>query len=102
VIEWVPAVRTENGSEAPADATVTGLPIGVAPSIHWTVPVAVLAKAAVKDAENVTDDPNTEGLREEVAVTVGVALLTTCMRVAVDWAIAAAIATTPIHTNGAE
>jgi hypothetical protein len=50
----------------------------------------------------VTDVPNTEGLREEVAVTDGVALSTICMRVAVDWAIAAATATTPIHTNGAE
>jgi len=40
VIEWVPAVRTENGIEAAADATGTGLPMGVAPSIHWTVPVA--------------------------------------------------------------
>jgi hypothetical protein len=66
------------------------------------VPVAVSAKAAVKDAEKVTDVPNTEGLREEVAVTDGVALSTICMRVAVDWAIAAATATTPIHTNGAE
>jgi hypothetical protein len=64
--------------------------------------VAVSAKAAVKDAEKVTDVPNAEGLREEVAVTDGVALSTICMRVAVDWAIAAAPATTPIHTNGAE
>ena len=100
VIECVPAVRTEKGIDAPADATGTGLPMGVAPSIHWTVPVAESARAAVKDAENVTCDPNTEGLREEV--TVGVDLLTTCMSVAVDWAIAAATATTPIHTNGAE
>jgi hypothetical protein len=60
------------------------------------------ARAAVKDAENVTCVPNTEGLREEVAVTDGVDRLTTCIRVAVDWAIAAATATTPIHTNGAE
>jgi hypothetical protein len=102
VIEWVPAVRTEKGIEAAADATGTGLPMGVAPSIHWTVPVAVLARAAVRDAENVTCDPNTEGLREDTAVTVGVDLLTTWIRVAVDWAIAAATATTPIHTNGAE
>jgi hypothetical protein len=102
VIECVPAVRTEKGIDAPADATGTGLPMGVAPSIHWTVPVAVLARAAVKDAESVTCDPNTEGLREDVAVTVGVDLLTICMSVAVDWAIAAATATTPIHTNGAE
>jgi len=102
VIECVPAVRTEKGIDAPADATGTGLPMGVAPSIHWTVPVAVLARAAVKDAENVTCDPNAEGLREDVAVTVGVDLLTICMSVAVDWAIAAATATTPIHTNGAE
>lgn len=66
------------------------------------MPVAVLAKAAVKDAENVTGVPNTEGLREEVAVTDGVDLLTICMRVTVDWAIAAATATAPIHSNGAE
>src|ERR1039458_9481635 len=62
-----PAVRVAKGIDAPADATETGLPIGVAPSIHWTVPVAESARAAVKDAENVTCDPNTEGLREEVA-----------------------------------
>jgi hypothetical protein len=66
------------------------------------VPVAVSANAAVKDAEKVTDVPNAEGLRDEVAVTDGAALSTICMRVAVDWAIAAATATTPIHTNGAE
>ena len=66
------------------------------------MPVAVLARAAVKDAENVTCDPKTEGLRLEVAVTVGVDLSTICMRVAVDWAIAAATATAPIHSNGAE
>jgi hypothetical protein len=102
VIECVPAGRVAKGIDAPADATGTGLPIGVAPSIHWTVPVAESARAAVKDAENVTCDPNTEGLREEVAVTDGVDLLTTWIRVAVDWAIAAATATAPIHTNGAE
>jgi hypothetical protein len=35
-------------------------------------------------------------------VTDGVDLLTICMRVAVDWAIAAATAAAPIHSNGAE
>jgi len=102
VMEWVPAVSVATGIEAAADETGTGLPMAVAPSIHWTVPVAELARAAVKDAENVTCVPNAEGLREEVAVTDGVDRLTTCIRVAVDWAIAAATATTPIHTNGAE
>jgi hypothetical protein len=56
---------------------LAGDPIGLDPSIHWTVPVAVLANAAVKDAENVTDCPKTDGVCEVVAVTVGVALLTT-------------------------
>src|ERR1039457_4607793 len=101
VIECVPAVRVAKGIDAPADATGTGLPIGVAPSIHWTVPVAVLARAAVKDAENVTCDPNAEGLREDVAVTVGVDLLTICMSVAVDWAVAAATPPTPLPHNRA-
>lgn len=66
------------------------------------MPVALSARAAVNDAENVIDVPKTEGFREEVAVTVGVDLLTICMSVAVDWAIAAATATAPIHSNGAE
>ena len=34
VMECVPAVRVATGIEAAADATETGLPTGVAPSIH--------------------------------------------------------------------
>jgi hypothetical protein len=77
VIEWVPALSVVVAIEAAAEETLAGDPIGLDPSIHWTVPVAELANAAVKDAENVTDCPKTDGVCEVVAATVGVALLTT-------------------------
>jgi hypothetical protein len=51
------------------------VPNTVAPFVNVTVPVTAVGSVAVK----VTDWPGVEGFTEEVKVTVGVALLTTCV-----------------------
>jgi hypothetical protein len=55
------------------------LPITVAPSRKFTVPVGLPAPGAVTAtvAVKVTDCPNTEGLAEEVRLVLVLALLTT-------------------------
>jgi hypothetical protein len=64
-MEWVPAERFDTTSTAAPLATVA-VPSGIAPSMNWTVPVAVEGTSV---AVNRTGLPMVEGLISEVRVT---------------------------------
>ena len=70
----VPKVATPDAFNVP-------VPITVAPSLKVTVPVGVAVAGATGAtvAVNVTDCPNTDGLRDEVTAVVVSALFTTCV-----------------------
>lgn len=87
-------------NESVPAVTVIGDPNVTAPSYHWTLPVASAARGEIRPEDSVTACPNVEVGREEVALSAGVALSTTCVSVIVDCADAIPRDAAPINPNG--